>query len=677
MTHEEPAQLPPSSPENRGEKYINRDPQADPRAEFPASPGSARTAPEGLEWAGLQSYRPEATVPPQPPQTGADGPQAEGGPQPMPTPAIAPDIAASALGLVPKRAVSYLRVSTKRQAERGGEAEGFSIPAQRDANRKKAQALGAFIVKEFVDRGESARSTKRPELQQMLEYLAENQVDYVIVHKVDRLARNREDDVMIGRAIAEAGAVLVSTTENIDQTPSGMLLHGIMASIAEFYSRNLVNEVLKGMNEKVRRGGTPSKAPLGYRNVGKLDESGREVRTVIVDPERGEHITWAFQEYATGDYSLRDIAQALASRGLRTPRTPKLPSRPVNENVLQKILTNPYYMGIVTFQGAQYPGLHTALIDGETFERVQSVLRTKRFGERTKRNTHFLKSTLYCGSCESRMFVQLARSRTGEVYPYFVCGGRHSKRTDCQMKAVLIGEIERQVEQIYDRLLHDFTPEFRAEVETAIREEFEVSRGANERVRQALDVERQKLEREQARLLQAHYADAVPLDLLKREQDRIRVSLIQISKQAAALTDDQEIIERTLTLAIDLIDNCAKAYRLGDGLVKRMFNQVFFERLLVMDNDDVRIELAEPIATITSQSLRQHVGSKASAKRKSGTSPKGRTADGKGQNNKPAQSLFSWIVSRNETLVPLERLELPTVSLGRNCSSIELQRLAG
>lgn len=150
--------------------------------------------------------------------------------------------------MTPKFAVSYLRVSTRGQAERGGgHDEGFSIPAQREANKHKAQSLGAFVGKEFVDRGASAKSADRPQLQAMLEYVRENaeRIDYVIVHKVDRLARNRGDDAEIMKVLRECGVKLVSTSESIDETPSGMLLHGIMSSIAEFYSQNLATEVKK------------------------------------------------------------------------------------------------------------------------------------------------------------------------------------------------------------------------------------------------------------------------------------------------------------------------------------------------------------------------------------------------------------------------------------------------
>src|SRR5271165_1492135 len=69
-----------------------------------------------------------------------------------------------------KTAVCYLRVSTKEQAEMGGHAEGFSIPAQRLAANRQAESLEAVIVEEFVDAGESARSADRPELQRMLAY---------------------------------------------------------------------------------------------------------------------------------------------------------------------------------------------------------------------------------------------------------------------------------------------------------------------------------------------------------------------------------------------------------------------------------------------------------------------------------------------------------------------------
>lgn len=244
---------------------------------------------------------------------------------------------AFAASIAPKFAVSYLRVSTRGQAERGGGAdEGFSIPAQREANKKKALSMGAMVGKEFVDRGASAKSADRPELKKMLEYVKENadQVDYVIVHKIDRLARNRGDDIDIMRTFRECGVQLVSASESIDESPEGMLLHGIMSSIAEFYSQNLATEVKKGMLEKVKGGGTVTRAPLGYRNTYRIDEKGREERTIIIDEERAPLIKLAFEEFATGNWTVSDLAEHLAACGLTTRATPKIPFAPIDKKSL-------------------------------------------------------------------------------------------------------------------------------------------------------------------------------------------------------------------------------------------------------------------------------------------------------------------------------------------------------
>jgi DNA invertase Pin-like site-specific DNA recombinase len=259
------------------------------------------------------------------------------------------------------RAVIYLRVSTKEQAEMGGEAEGFSIPAQRAACRRKADSLGAVVEQEFVDRGESAKTANRPELTNMLRHLREQPTDYVIVHKVDRLARNRADDVVITMEIKRSGAALVSCTENIDETPSGLLLHGIMSSIAEFYSRNLATEVAKGMNQKAQGGGTTYLAPIGYVNTHAL-QNGREVRTVELDPERAPLVQWAFASYASGEWTLRRLLEALTERGLTRRAGPHRPARPLAMSALHAMLCNSYYTGLVTYRGVSYPGKHEALI---------------------------------------------------------------------------------------------------------------------------------------------------------------------------------------------------------------------------------------------------------------------------------------------------------------------------
>ena len=487
--------------------------------------------------------------------------------------------AAMAAQLTPKRAVSYIRVSTREQAQRGGSDEGFSLPAQREANKRKAQSMGALVVKEFADRGESARSANRPELQKMLAYLKEDGgIDYVIVHKLDRLARNRADDVEINRAFEEAGVRLVSTSENIDQTPGGMLLHGIMSSIAEFYSRNLANEVIKGMGEKARNGGTLGKAPLGYVNVRGKDEHGREVRTVALDEERAPLVRLAFTEYATGNWTTRQLAEHLNNRGLTIPPTARKPTNPVSVRLLQTLLRNPYYKGVISFQGVEYAGAHEPLVDAATWQTVQDILTAHANGERQRMHNHHLKSTIVCGLCGARLLVQHATSRTSSTYHYFVCARRHRVH-DCTFKAVLIDEVEARVAELYQQIR--LSSDDRREIERYLRMEFEHIQANRQQDIQRLTTRQQQLEDHRHKLLEAHYEGAIPLDLLKNEQDQLTSSILAIQRELDGYTADAALVEQHLTQALDLLEDCQRLYLATPDRLKKLLNQVFFERILV------------------------------------------------------------------------------------------------
>ena len=400
----------------------------------------------------------------------------------------------------------------------------------------------------------------------------------LISHKLDRLARNRADDVEINRAFEDAGVRLVSTSENIDQTPGGMLLHGIMSSIAEFYSRNLANEVIKGMGEKARNGGTLGKAPLGYMNVRARDENGREVRTIALDEERAPLIRLAFTEYATGNWTVRQLADHLNTLGLTIPPTPRRPAKSITATRLHEILRHPYYKGIVTFQGVEYPGKHEPLVDSQTWQTVQTILTSRRYGERQRIHNHFLKSTVVCGQCGARLSVQNAKNSKGTIYPYFVCA-RRCRLHDCAFTAVLIDVVEDRIVELYRAI--ELSAEDRTQIKHYLHDELAQIEGDKAKAVRSLTTRRTNIEDRRRRLLHAHYEGAVPLDLLKEEQAELSTELNQIERQLAAYQADAAEVRQYLTQALDLLEDCHRLYTAAPAHLKKLLNQVFFDRVLV------------------------------------------------------------------------------------------------
>ena len=222
-------------------------------------------------------------------------------------------------------------------------------------------------------------------------------------------------------------------------------LIGIMATIAEFYSKNLSHEVKKGLHEKAKRGGTPGYAPLGYLNITTMVD-GREVKTAEPDPERAPHIQWAFETYAGGEWSITDIVEELARRGLRTRSTTTRMPLPLSRSQVHRMLTSPHYMGRLPYGGVEYDGKHEALVDESTWSRVQDVLAGRRIaGDRSWRHEHYLKGTLFCAGCESRLGFGYSKGRGG-TYAYYFCLGRNKKRTDCDMPYLNAELMEEHVE---------------------------------------------------------------------------------------------------------------------------------------------------------------------------------------------------------------------------------------
>lgn len=482
-------------------------------------------------------------------------------------------------------AILYIRVSTLDQAIRGDQPEGFSIPAQREACKRKARSLKAMVVDEYVDRGESARSADRPELQRLLTDLHDRKKDinYIIVHKVDRLARSLHDDVMIGLAIQNAGAQLVSVTENIDETPSGRLLHGIMATIAEFYSRNLAAEALKGATQKAKRGGTPYRAPLGYINVIRhINE--REARTVVVDTERAALITWAFKKYATGDYSIKMLTEALYKRGFRNRRTGTSISKPMSKSGVATMLHNRYYAGYVKYCGIEYRGRHKPLVSAAVFANVQAMSDSRGLGSKKRVHNHYLLGTVFCGQCGRRMSYTVAKRH----YNYLFCLGRQQGQL-CNQPYIPVHLVEQAVANQFRNTKLTLADRIALQKEVKAQLRYEVTNGKTEVSRQEKRLTRLLMERQ--RILQAFYDDEVASDILGNEQRRIDKELAALKEIVNEATEARNSAKRSYKAALELATtlDLEKAYLGAHPLLRRCLNQALFTKIRVDDTHAVAV----------------------------------------------------------------------------------------
>lgn len=491
------------------------------------------------------------------------------------------------------RAVLYLRVSSRGQLT-DYEEDGLSIAAQQEYCRRKADDLGAAIVGEYTERAESAKTDDRPALRKMLGRIREQRdVDYVVVWKVDRFARNRRDDANMLFEIELAGARLISATENIDDTPAGRLMHGMLASFSEYYSRNLAAEVVKGSTQKAKRGGTPGIAPLGYTNVLERIE-GRDIRTIGVDAERAPLIRWAFETYATGHYSINDIVELLEARGLRSRGNRRYTPRPLNHASVYALLTNDYYTGVVTYRDKKYPGRHRPLVTQQTFDKVQAVLRAHSVsGERDRKHPHYLKGTLYCGGCGRRLTYS-ENTGNGGTYAYFVCPLRQRKQ--CTEGYFRADRVEEAIERYYRRV--ELGEAERERVRTAVRAHLASMAATSEREVDRCRGVLAELDEQERKLLRVHYDDRISPALYDEEQARIRREREQVARILERLDIEHDAIEETLDLALAIVADTQQAYENAPPQVRRLLNQALFTRIEISHGEEIQVRLADPFVTI-------------------------------------------------------------------------------
>lgn len=219
--------------------------------------------------------------------------------------------------------------------------------------------------------------------------------------------------------------------------------------------------------------------------------------------------------------------------------------------------------------------------------------------ERDRKHDHYLKGTLYCGRCGSRMSLTHAKGNGG-TYPYFFCIGR-TRRNGCTQPYTPTRVIEQAVEHLYAHI----TPP--AEHLETIRVKLDQAlAGMREQAEQEAARQQRRLAKltdERTKLLHAYYQGAIPLDLLHQEQDRIATGTAAAEGQLALAERSTADVQSTLDKALDLLANCQHAYTRAPGHLRRQWNQALFLRLHVHNDTIQHADIAEPFATLTTPTL--------------------------------------------------------------------------
>ncbi|HHY23566.1 MAG TPA: recombinase family protein [Clostridiaceae bacterium] len=325
------------------------------------------------------------------------------------------------------KGVIYARYSSEKQTEQ-------SIEGQIRVCEEYCKRNDIDIVHIYVDRAVSASKNieNRVEFLQMIKDSEKQKWECVIVYKLDRFARNRYDSAIYKNKLKKNGIRLISATENISDSPEGIILESVLEGMAEFYSKELSQKVTRGMYESALKAqSTGGAIPMGYKVVNKKLE---------IDPIYAPIIKEAFEMYANG-FTVKQICDKLNAAGYKTKRGKRFTHSSFNT-----VFSNKKYIGIYTYNNeVEIEGGIPALIDKETFFRVQEKLkRNKKAPARGKSKVDYLLTgKLFCGHCERSMVGESAK-KPNKRYHYYTCNGRKKFR-DCDKNNIQKEAIERLI----------------------------------------------------------------------------------------------------------------------------------------------------------------------------------------------------------------------------------------
>ncbi|WP_144559935.1 recombinase family protein [Shouchella miscanthi] len=320
------------------------------------------------------------------------------------------------------KAAIYLRVSTEEQAK-----EGFSIRAQRERLDMFARSQDWDVVDFYIDEGRSAKDTERPELQRMLDDIAHNRIEVVLVYKLDRLTRSVMDLYQLLAQFDKYGCMFKSATEVFDTTtPTGRLFITLVAAVAQWERENLADRVKFGMEQMVEEGRWPGgPAPFGY----SLDNHSK----LQIDQEESALYRYIYDLYENfkGDNSISIILNHELKKKTRLGNT-------FSSKTVRDIIKNPISYGALQWGGKIYEDFCEGIITKERYESIMA-LRAARSNVPAKAvsSTYIFTGTIKCGRCGAPLKGRMNKTAKNRSYAYLVCTNQREKKCDLPMVSEL------------------------------------------------------------------------------------------------------------------------------------------------------------------------------------------------------------------------------------------------
>ena len=333
-------------------------------------------------------------------------------------------------------AVIYARYSSDNQREESIEGQIRECTAYAEKN-------GITVIKHYIDRAFSAKTDNRPEFQQMIKDSGKKLFDVVLVWKFDRFVRNRFDSANYKMILKKNGVHLISVMEPIAEGSQGILVETLLEGMAEYYSAELSEKVIRGQTENALKGKcTGGTGTIGY----KIDED----KFYHLDPLTSPLVLEAFQRYDNGD-KMVEIVNFLNDKGVRNMLGGKMTHSSVNT-----MLKNRRYIGELSFRDIVVPDAIPVIVPKDLFDRVQKRLdKNKRAPACGKADEEYLLTTkLLCGKCGALMFGESGTSATGRTYYYYKCANV-KRRKGCNKKTVQKDWLEDLVVRETMKLIQD------------------------------------------------------------------------------------------------------------------------------------------------------------------------------------------------------------------------------